>query len=36
MQVVAVLMLIRFSAFPGLTCHIEDIRIGVFLLHCAA
>ena len=23
-----------FLAFSGLTCHLEDTRIGVFWLHC--
>ena len=25
-----------FLAFSDLTCHLEDTRIGVFWLHCAA
>ena len=25
-----------FFAFSDLTCHLEDTRIGVFWLHCAA
>ena len=26
----------RFLAFSDLTCHLEDIGIGVFWFHCAA
>ena len=25
-----------FLAFSDLACHLEDVRIGVFWLHCAA
>ena len=27
---------IPFLAFSDVTCHLEDIGIGVFWLHCAA
>ena len=25
-----------FLAFPDLTCHLNEMEIGVFCLHCAA